>query len=88
MRKSTCFFVNSSPKKAVYLLGGVLSMLAFALISNPVSAVSSYNLTNPSSHTWGGRIGCNSVVSDESITAIGPRGSILGVDSGSKGCGY
>lgn len=88
MRKSTCFFVNSSPKKAVYLFGGVLSMLAFALISNPVSAVSSYNLTNPSFHSWGGLIGCNTVVSDESITAVGPRGSILGVDSGAKGCGY
>lgn len=49
MRKSTCFFVNSSPNKAVYLLGGVLSMLTFALISNPVSAYSDVSI--PSSDT-------------------------------------
>lgn len=51
MRKSTRFFVNSSPKKAVYLFGGVLSMLAFALISNPVSAyTNSYNTFDSSSY--------------------------------------
>lgn len=78
------------------LVGGVLLVLALAFIPNSVSAVdySQQGITTDdykaarfnsyaSLHS-----GCNTVVSDSGITAIGARGSLFGADNNSSGCGY
>ena len=65
----------------------MLSALAFSLIPNFVSAMT-YSSTIPSFSSGSLLMGCNSVNSDEGYLAIGPRGSLFGMDEGSKGCGY
>lgn len=79
-----------------FLIGGVLSLLALALIPNSAYAVD-YNAQEVNTSDYNAvRItpyattpyGCNSVISDAGITAIGPRGSITGADNNPSGCGY
>lgn len=79
------------------LIGGVLSVLALAFIPNSVYADTDYNAQEVNTTDYNAvRItpyattpyGCNTVVSDSGITAVGPRGSITGADNNPSGCGY
>ena len=79
------------------LIGGVLSVLALAFIPNSAYADIDYNAQEVNTTDYNVvRItpyastpyGCNTVVSDGGITAIGPRGSITGADDNPSGCGY
>ena len=88
MSKSKCHFTTFLKSRVRYILvGGVLSALTLALIPHSVSAMT-YSSTNPTFTNANLLIGCNSVNSDEGYLAIGPRGSLFGVDENNGGCGY
>lgn len=78
------------------LFGGVLLVFALAFIPNLVYATdysqpevitSDYRAARFNSYT-ANKFGCNTVVSDSGLTAVGPRASLFGADDNPSGCGY